>query len=275
MITCAINDIEIVKALYADITGALKAAPKDQTFDHMGYMQDLFKDLVEQGSPEVAAKYLQSVPRLISHAGITYFEDLDMDVNALKNLNKEFKTENGIATIIKTLSITPDLTAKKVEIQVKKQLENQLDEVPTGGEREVHLPERFKTLSPWGGTLQTYVSIKPGEQGVAKISIEDINPEKMHMVKTFERIKEAQGMGNPADGIVLDGKKLMFKAHNLDQFAVGANYSKLDTETQNQLTLSRDIRKKGKKVSAFYRTGDSGCADVKERGQKERRKEIE
>lgn len=250
MITCAINDIEIVKALYADINGALKATPKDQTFDHMGYMQDLFKDLAEQGSPEVAAKYLQSVPRLISHAGITYFEDLDMDVNALKNLNKEFKSDNGIDTIIKTLSITPDLTAKKVQIQVKKQLENQLDELPVGEETEVHLPERFKTLSPWGGTLQTYVAIKPDEQGVAKISIEDINPEKMHMVKTFERIKEVQAMGNPTDGIVIDGKKLMFKAQNLDQFAVGENYSKLDTETQNQLTLSRDIRKKGKKVSA-------------------------
>ena len=250
MITCAINDIEIVKALYADINGALKATPKDQTFDHMGYMQNLYKDLVEQGSPEVAAKYLQSVPRLISHAGITYFEDIDLDVKALKDLNKEFKAENGIDTIIKTLSIAPDLTAKKVEIQVKKQLQNELDEIPVTPGATVYLPERFQTLSPWGGTLQTYISIKPSEQGVTKISIEDINPEKMHMVKTFERIKEAQGMGDPTDGVVLDGKKLMFKAYNLDQFAVGENYSKLDTETQNQLTLSRDIRAKGKKVSA-------------------------
>ena len=51
MITCAINDIEIVKALYADITSAIKSVPENGTFDHMDYMKKLYKDLAEQGSP--------------------------------------------------------------------------------------------------------------------------------------------------------------------------------------------------------------------------------
>jgi len=248
MITCAINDVEIVKALYADVTAALKAAPKDQMFDHMGYMKNLYKDLAEQGSPEVAAKYLQSIPRLILHAQITYFEDVEVD-SSLQKLNKEFKAEDGITAIIKSLSEQPDLLEKKAEIQAKKSLEDQLDEIPVAKEATVRLPERFKTLSPWGGTLQTYISIKPSEQGKVSIKIEDINPEKMHMVKTFERIKEVQAMTDPTDGVALDGKKLMFRAYNLNTFATGNNFARLDTETQNQVILSRDIKSKGKKVS--------------------------
>ena len=48
MITCAINNIEIVKALYSDINGALIAAEKSKSeFDHVSYMKDLFKDLLK------------------------------------------------------------------------------------------------------------------------------------------------------------------------------------------------------------------------------------
>jgi hypothetical protein len=122
MITCSINNIEIVKALYADVSGALKKAQDSKKdFDHKDYMKKLFKDLSEQSSPEVAAKYLQSVPKIIIDVQNNYFEDLSVDLNALSKLYKKFKNlETGTSEVIKELGDTSNLGEKKDNLQNKK-----------------------------------------------------------------------------------------------------------------------------------------------------------
>jgi hypothetical protein len=43
MITCSINNIEIVKALYSDVSGVMKQAQDSKKdFDHKQYMKNLF-----------------------------------------------------------------------------------------------------------------------------------------------------------------------------------------------------------------------------------------
>ena len=91
MITCSINNPKIVSLLYSHILFELKETPKGKTFNHDVYLKNLYKKFAEATSPEVAAKYLQSVPRLIIHAAITYFEETDVDFKTLKDLSKSFK----------------------------------------------------------------------------------------------------------------------------------------------------------------------------------------
>jgi hypothetical protein len=44
----------------------------------MEYMQKLFEEFSEMSSPEVAAKYLQSVPRLIILARTMHFNSINL-----------------------------------------------------------------------------------------------------------------------------------------------------------------------------------------------------
>jgi hypothetical protein len=253
MITCAINDPKIIRLLYADITAAIKATPNDQVFDHISYMKDLYADFAKDGSPEVAAKYLQSVPRLIIDAGNTYFENKDVDYNKLKTLSKDFKAEEGINKVIDTLSFKEDLDNIKAQILLEKSLKNQVIEIPVAKEAKVFEPVKLKTLSPFGGTLQSYIKIDPSQiittdGDTTIIKVEEINPELVHMFKTFEGMREAQTMSDLTDGITYDGVKLYYKAHNLDQFAIGNNEKKLDSSTREDIIKSRKIRKNKDKV---------------------------
>jgi hypothetical protein len=117
MITCSINNPEIVSLLYKHITAQLKASSKEDNFDHEAYLKDLYKKFAEATSPEVAAKYLQSVPRLIIDVKNTYFEELDLDLNALQKLNKSFKADTGVANVIDTLGDKVDKSQKKADIK--------------------------------------------------------------------------------------------------------------------------------------------------------------
>ena len=65
MIKCAINDPEIIKSLYSYVVANLKKVEKEGTFDPNAFMQSFFNELKTNGSPEAAAKYIASLPKLI------------------------------------------------------------------------------------------------------------------------------------------------------------------------------------------------------------------
>jgi hypothetical protein len=239
MITCSINNIEIVKALYADVSGALKKAQDSKKeFDHMDYMKKLFKDLSEQSSPEVAAKYLQSVPKIIIDAQNNYFDELKIDLNALSGLNIKFKNlDTGATAVIKELSDISDLQGKKDDIENDKKDKRNLNQNPEAPNPAVRLAERFRTLSPFGGTSQVFVKVDPNKQNPF-IQPLAINQELMYMIRTFDRIKEIQNTTNILDGVVYDGKKLMFKALTLSDYNTPENQKYLDKDTRNLIAQS-------------------------------------
>ena len=239
MITCSINNIEIVKALYSDVSGALKKAQDSKKdFDHMDYMKKLFKDLSEQSSPEVAAKYLQSIPKIIIDAQNNYFEDLFVNLNALSKLNKDFKnSDTGITAVIKELSDASDLQGKKDDIENDKINKRNLNQNPEAPNPAVRLAERFRTLSPFGGTSQVFVKVDPNKQDPLLQPLA-INQELMYMIRTFDRIKEIQNTTNILDGIIYDGVKLVYKAVTLSAYNTPENQKYLDKDTRNLIAQS-------------------------------------
>ena len=70
------------------------------------YLKSLYKKFAEATSPEVAAKYLQSVPRLIIDVANTNlsFINIDVDLTSLRKLSVQYMSDNAINTIIDTLS---------------------------------------------------------------------------------------------------------------------------------------------------------------------------
>lgn len=266
MITCSINNPEIVSLLYKHITAQLKASSKEDNFDHEAYLKDLYKQFAEATSPEVAAKYLQSVPRLIIDAANTYFEELEsVNLTALQKLNKSFKADKGIANVIDTLGDKVDKTQKKADIKQKRALKAKVNEIPVPTEVKVKEPTRFQTWSPWGGTLQNFVTINPNKKRKGFVYVETIAQDKIHIIKGLAKIQAAQNMTDPTSGVVIDGKRLMFKASNLDRFAVGPNYSLLDADTITQIVDSRSIRKGLKEGKIKPESVDSNIAQVEQR----------
>jgi len=246
MITCSINNIEIVKALYADVSGALKKAQDSKKdFDHKDYMKKLFKDLSEQSSPEVAAKYLQSVPKIIIDAQNNYFEDLFVNLNALSKLNQDFKnSDTGVTAVIKELGDTSNLGEKKDNLQNKKNNSINLNQNPVAPKPVVRLPQRFRTLTPFGGTLQSYIKIDPNlkEQSITP---ESINQELLYMIRTFDKIKEIQNTTDTLNGVVYDGVKLHFKSITLSAYDKPENQKYLDADTKALIAKSASIINQG------------------------------
>jgi hypothetical protein len=265
MITCSINNPEIVSLLYKHITAQLKASSKEDNFDHEAYLKDLYKKFAEATSPEVAAKYLQSVPRLIIDVKNTYFEELDLDLNALQKLNKSFKADTGVANVIDTLGDKVDKSQKKADIKQKRALKAKVNEIPIPAEVKVKEPTRFQTWSPWGGTLQNLVTINPSKKRKGFVYVETVAQDKIHIIKGLAKIQAAQNMTDPTSGVVIDGKRLMFKASNLDRFATGTNYSLLDADTITQIVDSRSIRKGLKEGKIKPESVDPNIAQVDQR----------
>ena len=263
MISCAINSPEIIGLLYQDINVALKNAPKNQEFDHIDYMKNLFKDFSDMSSPEVAAKYLQSVPRLIILAKAMHFNSVKADLNALDKLNNDFTSKEGIATIIKDFGPTIDKSVKKASIKQKKELKNKIIQIPLG-EVKVTEPNRFQTWGPFSGTMQSFLSINPNKKKDGKIHVEAIAPGKAYIVKTLSNISIAQGLNDPSEGVNYMGKRLMFKAYNLNTFATNKRINELDPETKEQIIRSRTFIADKKKDSPKLKQ-DSNIVEVDQR----------
>ena len=263
MITCAINSPEIIGLLYQDINVALKNASKNQEFDHIDYMKNLFKDFSDMSSPEVAAKYLQSVPRLIILAKAMHFNSVKADLNALDKLNNDFTSKEGIATIIKDFGPTIDKSVKKASIKQKKELKNKIIQIPLG-EVKITEPNRFQTWGPFSGTMQSFLSINPNKKKDGKIHVEAIAPGKAYIVKTLSNISIAQGLNDPSEGVNYMGKRLMFKAYNLNTFATNERINELDPETKEQIIRSRTFIADKKKDSPKLKQ-DSNIVEVDQR----------
>ena len=83
MITCSINNPKIVSLLYSHITAQFKIS--EGVFNYENYLKSLYKKFAEATSPEVAAKYLQSVPRLIIDVANTNLSFISLKSEFIKS----------------------------------------------------------------------------------------------------------------------------------------------------------------------------------------------
>ena len=241
MITCSINNPEIVSLLYSHITAQFKISSKEGVFNHENYLKSLYKKFAEATSPEVAAKYLQSVPRLIIDVANTNlsFIDIDVDLSSLRKLSGQYMSDNAINIIIDTLS-DKKINLKDIIDRIKS---NEIEE-EEDDENEPPEPssksKRLLTASPLSGTLQTLKSKDPNK----KLIIEEDDPGRAHIVKALENISASQNMEEDVYTVMYQGKKLMFKPFILNDFFTN-NESLLDPTTITEVKDSRYLSSQG------------------------------
>jgi alkylated DNA repair dioxygenase AlkB len=247
-ITCALSDDQIAKLFKLTYKRMKDALDSGTEFDADAFMKDLFNKISSKEDTDTAAKFVQQIPAIVSNlSNKKALLNLDfvgaLDEKSLRKLNAQFKSDEGIKAVIDKYSVKPDPVPNKIENEANEANKLQLNQIPIPEEPVTVIESnRFKTLSPWGGTLQNYIKINPNKKSDGSIVIEEINPEKAAIIKTFENIKQIQAMSDTTDGVIYEGKKLMFRAENLDLFARGKNLDMLDKETRTEIAASRTIR---------------------------------
>jgi hypothetical protein len=247
MITCPINDPEIVSLLYKLIVIKLNNFSSNETFDHEAFLKELYDEIADKTSPEVAAKYLQSVPRLLSLAAIKRFENIDIDTTALNKLSRKFKSETGIAEIIQTYSTDSDEELRR-KIKEKEDAENKIPVESTSDQPVILLPTRFKAASAASGTLQQFVKVDPKKKGQHdEVIIETIDPELETTINVTNKINDLQNTTLPGEELKYQGKTLRLKVQDVVGFR--KEYSdKLRKNDEESLKRSSAILAQGSKL---------------------------
>ena len=240
MITCSINNPEIVSLLYSHITAQFKISSKEGVFNYEDYLKNLYKKISETTSPEVAAKYLQSVPRLIIDVANTNlsFMNIDVDLTSLRKLSVQYMSDNAINTIIDTLS-DKKINLKDIIDRIKS---NEIEEEEEEEDlKALKKPKRLLTTSPLSGTIQTLLPKNPE----SNLIIEEIDPNKLHIINTLENLSASQDMQDDLFNFVYQGKILNFKPYILNDFFT-ENKSLLDATTIKDVETSRYLSSQGK-----------------------------
>jgi hypothetical protein len=242
MITCSINNPEIVSLLYSHITAQFKISSKDGIFNYEDYLKNLYKKISETTSPEVAAKYLQSVPRLIIDVANTNlsFMNIDVDLTSLRKLNVQYMSDNAINIIIDTLS-DKKINLKDIIDRIKSNEIEEEEEEDEENLKPLKKPKRLLTTSPLSGTIQTLLPKNPE----SNLIIEETDPNKLHIIKTLENLSTSQDMEDDLFNFVYQGKILNFKPYILNDFFT-ENKSLLDATTVKDVETSRLLSSKGR-----------------------------
>ena len=213
-ISCALSSSQIkglFKYVYKTMAETLAA---NQSFNANETMQVLFNKIESNEDADTAAKFLQVVPKMIIVATISkeLVNDLKLDKNSsldsLRSLLGKFLNEND--GLLETLRyFKPENTIKDLEDSV---IIQGVDINTPGDSEQEEIKEdtRFKASSAFTSTMQQFISKKPGTN---KLVVEKIDPARIRIYNTLEKIKLAFSQkNNQLSDIVYQNKVLKLKA---------------------------------------------------------------
>ena len=213
-ISCALSSSQIkglFKYVYKTMAEALAA---NQSFNANETMRVLFNKIESNKDADTAAKFLQVVPKMIFVATISkeLVSDLKLDKDSsldnLRSLSGKFLNEND--GLLETLRyFKPENTIKDLENSI---IIQSVDiNTPSDSEQEdIKEDSRFKASSAFTSTMQQFISKKPGTD---KLVVEKIDPARIRIYNTLEKIKLAFSQkNNQLSDIVYQNKVLKLKA---------------------------------------------------------------
>jgi hypothetical protein len=221
-ISCALSSSQIkglFKYVYKTMAETLAA---NQSFNANETMQVLFNKIESNEDADTAAKFLQVVPKMIIVATISkeLVSDLKLDKDSsldnLRSLLGKFLDENN--GLLETLRhFRPENTIKDLEDSVI----IQGVDINTPGDseqEEIKDTVRFKASSAFTSTMQQFISKKPGTN---KLVVEKIDPARIRIYNTLEKIKLAFSQkNNQLSDIVYQNKVLKLKAIPVSDIAI-------------------------------------------------------
>jgi hypothetical protein len=240
MIKCALST-ETVELLYKNVFGHMtEAAKKGEPFNANSYMKYIFNGKAEKSSPEIAAKIVQHIPRMvIDIANTDFFEEENfVDLNELRSLGQKYlDPQSGIASVINDFAVTDKLNQLKSLAQTKENEAFNIEQVdPEIGQ----FAERFVPYNPFTGTFQEFIAINPTTKELTYD--EKVDESKKVIYATLNAIRNSL-TAEPTlySSINYQGKTLKIKAMPLSSI----NQADLDEYTKSLIVKSRSIQKQG------------------------------
>jgi len=240
MINCALST-ETVEKLYKNIFGHMQdAALKGNSFDVNKYIKHIFNGKANKSKPEIAAKIVQHIPRMVIDITNTDFFEVEdfVDLKVLHKLGQAFMNpDKGIQKIISDYTATTDNKLLKTVAETKLGEAFNIEEFDA---EEGEFSERFKPYSSLTSTFQEFLAVDPTSKNIT--DVEQIDESKKIIYTTLSAIKETM---NPqqtiADDLIYEGVSIKVKAIPLSSIP----QAELDNYTRNLVVKSKSIKKQG------------------------------
>jgi hypothetical protein len=192
MIKCTLSPNQLDN-LYKHLYASMK---KDQTFDPMVYMKDLYSKIVSKAADEEtgkanAVKFLQNVPRLMMNIAMDD-ESINVDLNQLKKILNDYKNvETGFGSMINQLGKKSVLDLNISAIKELYQARFQSDSINLEEE------DNFTPL-PLSAFTTTYQQLVPDSKASAD-KLELIAEERKLTYKVINNISKIISAKDPDD----------------------------------------------------------------------------
>jgi len=240
MINCALST-ETVEKLYKNIFGHMQEATSNgNTFDVNKYIKHIYNGKASMSKPEVAAKIVQHIPRMIIDITNTDFFEIEdfVDLKMLHKLGQAFMhPDKGIQKIISTYTAVDDIKLLKTIAETKLKDAFNIEQFDS---TEGEFNERLKPYSSFTSTFQEFLAVDPTSKNIT--DVEQIDESKKIIYATLNAIKQVI---NPeqtiADDLIYEDVSLKVKALPLSAIP----QTELDDYTRNLIIKSRSIKKQG------------------------------
>ena len=245
-ITCALSQNQI-KNLYSNVYGNMLSSLKEDTpFDVNTYMASVFDKISQKSGPENAAKFVQQIPKMVSVAANREdLFDLEIDLNAVRKLVKEFANEDtGIESVMKRFAPKKSSSTKK-DLTNKKANEA-FDPTQTNDTPAEARPLSLKPFSIFNTSYQEFEAIDPKakEEGYQEV----VDETKEFIYTALGKIAAANtDLDNAMDTAQYQGKELRLKPIVLASAPVEM-LDKYSTRIKNVSTFFRNSNKKNNRV---------------------------
>ncbi len=245
-IKCALSPNQI-KNLYSNVYGNMVNSLKNDTpFDVNTYMGSVFDKISKKSGPENAAKFVQQIPKMVSVAANREdLFDLEIDLNAVRKLVKEFANEDtGIESVIKRFA--PKKSASTKKDLTNKKANKAFDPEQSEDKPAETRPLSLKPFSIFNTSYQEFEAIDPKakDEGYQEVADET----KEFMYTALNKIAAANtDLDNALDTAQYQGKELRLKPIVLASAPVEM-LDKYSTRIKNVSTFFRNSNKKNKNV---------------------------
>jgi predicted lactoylglutathione lyase len=245
-IKCALSPNQI-KNLYSNVYGNMVNSLKNDTpFDVNTYMGSVFDKISKKSGPENAAKFIQQIPKMVSVAANREdLFDLEIDLNAVRKLVKEFANEDtGIESVMKRFA--PKKSASTKKDLTNKKANKAFDPEQSEDKPAEARPLSLKPFSIFNTSYQEFEAIDPRAKDEGYQDLQDETKEFMYTA--LEKIAVANtDVDNAMDTTQYQGKELRLKPVVLASAPVEM-LDKYSTRIKNVSAFFRNSNKKNKNV---------------------------
>lgn len=209
-IKCALSPDQI-KNLYSNVYGNMRSSLQNEApFDINTYMSSLFDKISKKSNPDTAAKFVQQIPKMVTVAANRGdLLDLDLDLNSVRKLVKEFGNEDtGIEAVLKRFAPARSADSKKDSTEQKSN--EAFDPQQTDDATKPQRPLSLKPFSIFSTSYQEFEALDPKakEEGYQEAA----DDTKQFIYTALGKIREANSnLDNAMDTVEYQGKKLMLK----------------------------------------------------------------